>query len=157
MPSNRGKTHTDRVIQDVALLPADDAARAILELRASDAPYLHLIHPCAVSWPTIAEPVAQEFGLQHVSLDKWISLLDASGDGLDADSEVEMARVNPALKLLEFFSACRSSEHAQIAVGLRGLDVSRALSECATLRSARPLTAEDVMAWVAYWKRHDFL
>lgn len=139
------------------MLPANDAAKALLEMRNADARFLHLVHPRPTPWSTIMEPVAKEFGLPSVPFDEWVSLLTKSGEGLDADHEVQLLQRNPALKLLQFFTQCSSTGHTQRGIGVEGLDMSKALAASATLRSLLPVSGEHTQRWISYWKRHGFL
>ena len=139
------------------MLPAGDGARALLEVRNADAPFLHLVHPRPTPWSTLLEPVAQEYSLQFVPFADWVTLLERSGQGLDADAEVEAMRRNPALKLLQFFKLSLTTEHTSNAVGVCGLDTSHARRASPTLRDMSPLTGEDTRRWLAYWRRHGHL
>ena len=90
--------------QDISWIPVDVAAEAVFEMRNTTAQYLHLSHPRPVPWSAVMGPLAKELALPLVSYQKWFSALRKSGEGLDADREVEMMRKNPALKILDFFT-----------------------------------------------------
>lgn len=139
------------------MLPADEAARALLEMRDGDVPFLHMVHPHPTAWSIITEPIVQAFDLQQVPFDEWVSLLEKSGRGLNAETEVAVLRENPALKLLQFFTQCKQTAYTQTAIGLHGLDTSQAHRTSPTLRNMQPLTGEHAQRWVAYWKRHGHL
>lgn len=115
---------------------------------------LHLAHPRPVKWSAIMVPVARRLGLRIVSFDEWYGLLEKSGAGLGADSEVEMMQRNPALKILEFFAHAKAQMGASPeAMGLPVLDVSMAQKAAPSLGpDALPqLSATDALKWIAYW------
>lgn len=140
----------------VSLLPADTAARALLEMRDADAPFLNLMHPEPVPWPTLATPLAETFGFQTVPFPEWVALLAQSGRGHSAEDEVVLARKNPALKLLDYFVQGTTIEGTPF-LGMCAMDMSEALRVSAALRDVQPIDKEDVLRWVAYWQRCGFL
>lgn len=139
------------------MLPAHVAAQALLEMRDAESPFLHMVHPRPTAWSIIMEPIAREFDLQYVPFDEWVSLLEKSGRGLNAETEVAMLRENPALKLLQFFVQCQLPEFTHTAGGLSGLDTSQAQRVSPTLRNTQPLSGEHARRWTAYWQRHGYL
>lgn len=143
-------------LQAVSLLPADTAARALLEMRDADAPFLNLMHPEPVPWPTLATPLAETLGLQTVPFPEWVALLAQSGRGHSAEDEVALARENPALKLLDYFVQGTTIEGTPF-LGMCAMDMSEALRVSAALRDVQPIDKEDVLRWVAYWQRCGFL
>ena len=82
------------------MLPADEAARALLEMRNAAAPFLHLVHPRPTAWHTLMAPVAEIYGLQSVPFAQWVALLEQSGRGLgereEGDTLEDALRRNPA-------------------------------------------------------------
>ncbi|GJE91046.1 acetyl-CoA synthetase-like protein [Phanerochaete sordida] len=148
---------------DISMLPADDAARALLEiLRSTDpAPFLHLVHPRATAWATLLAPVAEEYSLQFVPFAQWVALLEASGRALDGTSDgrdtEEVLRANPALKLLQFFKTVHTNDHTASALGVRGLETVSAQRASAALRTLPALDGAHTRRWLAYWRRHGFL
>lgn len=140
------------------MLPTDDAARALLEMRNADVSFLHLVHPRAAAWHTLMAPVAEAHGLQFVPFARWVALLEQSGRALDADGAVEeVLRRNPALKLLQLFMRMQETDYTARAVGVRGLDTARAQRASPTLRAMAPLTGDHTRRWLAYWRRHGYL
>lgn len=139
------------------MLPADDGARALLELRNADALFVHLVHPRATTWDTLMAPVAAEYNLQFVPFAEWVVLLEASGHGLSADAAVDALRANPALKLVQLFTQAQGTNHIAAAVGARGLDTSLARHGSRTLTDMLPLSSEHTRTWLAYWRRHGHL
>ncbi|CAL1699337.1 unnamed protein product [Somion occarium] len=142
--------------RDVSWISADAASQAIVEMRNSDAPHLHLSHPQPVPWETIAEPIRQTLDLSSVSYGDWLKSLTALNSGSSADTEVELLDRFPALKILDIFLDAANSESVE-AMGLPRLDVSRALGVAPSLQGVPPLSGRDTLGWIAYWKGHGFL
>ena len=125
-------------------------------MRKSDiSDILHLAHPRPVSWSTVVEPIARELRLPIVPFDIWFASLQKSGDGLSADSEIEVMKRNPALKILDFFRGAneKMNESAE-SMGLPQLDVSRAEKVAPSLApDALPqLSKLDAQKWIEYWR-----
>ena len=96
-------------------------------MRNSDVNYLHLAHPRPVPWASVMGHVADELGLKPVPFDQWLEMLVKSGEGHSADSEVELVKRNPALKLLDFFLGAKAvPEYNREAMGLPTLSVAEA-------------------------------
>ena len=123
----------------------------------SDAPVLHLAHPRSVPWSTLMEPAAKIFGLPMVPYEKWLQLLEQSGQDLSSDKEVEVMRQNPALKILNFFLEVTKASASPEAMGVPQMSVVEAQQAAPSLRQLSPLSVGDVMRWVSYWKKIGFL
>lgn len=106
----------------------------------------------------MAEPLAAEFKLAQTSYDDWMTRLEKSGRGLSAESEVEMMRHNPALKIFDFFKDAQNGMgRSPEAMALPQMDVTEAQVSAPSLRTLPLLSGEDAMNWVAYWKEGGFL
>ena len=132
-------------------------ARAIVEMRSTPMPYLHLAHPHPVAWSVILGPIARELKLPRVPFDEWLSALEKSGEGLSAEDEVQMTLDNPGLKLLSFFAQGTGKSGSTGAFGIQALDVSNARKASRTLDELPPLTDDVPLKWLAYWRRTGFL
>ena len=143
--------------QAIPLIPLDAAARAIVELRNADASYLHLAHPVSTPLSSILEPISRELDLPIIPFDEWLSSLEQSGEGLDASAEVEVARNNPALKLLDFFAKQAGRSGKDGVFGMKTLGVTEARRISRTLDELPAVTQEDVLGWVKYWRSIGFL
>jgi hypothetical protein len=103
-------------------------------------------------------PLAKEFNLEEVTYDEWMARLEKSGRGLSAESEVEMMRHNPALKIFDFFKdAQHGANRSPEGMGLPQMDVTEAQKSAPLLRSLPQLSGNDAMSWVGYWRRIGFL
>lgn len=123
-----------------------------------DAPFLHLVHPRPVAWSFVMEPLAKTLGLPVVSYDDWVTRLEQSGDALSADEEVEVMRLNPALKIIDMFIQGRSTvatRSSDEAMGLPQLDVEQAklVSPHLSPESLPQLSDADAARWLMYWKK----
>lgn len=145
--------------QEISWISLDAAARAVVDMAEANAPYLHLVHPRPVKWSTIMEPMAKTLDLPIVSYDEWVTRLEKSGDGLTADEEVEVMRLNPALKVIDTFIQGRATTSSPEAMGLPQLAVTQAEKVSPSLAAERlpQLTVQDALRWVAYWKSIGFL
>lgn len=146
-------------LKDISWIPAEAAAQAVVELRRSTAPVLHLANPHPVPWSKISEQLSKTLDLPIIPYFDWLDLLEKSGANLNAKSEVEALRVNPALRILEFF---RSEKHEKSpksteALGPPLLDITRAQKDSLSLGTIAPIGSDAVAAWLAYWKRVEYL
>ena len=89
---------TDRyVFQNVTWFPGYEAANAFVEMRHSQEPFLHLVHPRPAPWHNVVAPIAAELGVPLVPYQEWFAALQASISSGGAD-EVELMKANPALR-----------------------------------------------------------
>ena len=103
-------------------------------------------------------PLADEYKLDQVSYDDWMARLEKSGRGLSAESEVEMMRRNPALKIFDFFKDAQNGMgRSPEAMGLPLMDVSVAAKVSRSLRDAPMLTVKDALRWLCYWRDVRFI
>jgi len=139
--------------KEISWIPVDAVAQSLIEMRNSKYPVLHLAHPRSVSWNTVIAPIAKDLKLPLVSYDEWVSSLEKSGENLTAEKEVEMMKVNPALRILEFFSLAKWGEGSKEAFGLPELDMSKAQEVAPALNeeNLKQLNERDALAWLAYW------
>ena len=126
-------------------------------MRNSDASLVHLAHPHPIPWSNIADVVCTELGLQLVPYDTWFALLKKSGEGLTPDAEVEAARSNPALKLMEFLTQAELRQDTGEAMCLPKLDLSTAMAMSQSLRTLPPLPTNIVHNWIRHWGVSGFL
>ncbi|KAJ3532134.1 hypothetical protein NM688_g7468 [Phlebia brevispora] len=148
--------------KQISWVSVDGAARALTEMRDSDIPNLHLGHPRPVPWSSVMDAAAKTLNIPIVPYEQWFSLLKASGEGLSADSEVEMMRQNPALKILDFFGNGLPSKDGTVpleSLGLPALDMTEALKVAPSLapESLPLLSGGDANKWISYWKKVGFL
>ena len=137
--------------------PAYEAAKAFTEMRNSQEPILHLVHPRPVTWHSLITPIAAELNVPLVSYDEWLSALESSAAAGSAN-EVDAMAANPALRLLSFFQAQRGVlTAAREAMGLVQLLTEKSTKVSEALANLPELNAERAKAWVAAWKKAGFL
>lgn len=134
--------YSKRLLQNVSFVPVDIAASALLDMLGSDEPILHLVHPYTVSWDVISHTASEAFGIPVIPYKEWVSKLQAAAQGANE----EVARHNPAIKLLEFFE----KEMGEVSVAMISTD--KAVQVSPTLKSIKKLERKDVEMWMAYWK-----
>lgn len=98
-------------------------------------------------------PISQRFGLPLVPFSEWMQKLRASAE----TAKTEIQEGNPALNLLEFYEHGEQATAEKEAMGLRTLDMSRAMEVAPALAKMKKLSEEDVGRWVSYWSRVGFL
>ncbi|TBU28871.1 acetyl-CoA synthetase-like protein [Dichomitus squalens] len=140
----------------VSFIPSYPAAQALLEMRSSPSPVLHLVHPHPVAWRTLLEPIADELGVPLVPFQDWLAALEeCDSDPLD-EGHTDAVGTNPALRLLGLFRSWTSGSKSGPVSGLRVLtDKAEAASE--TLRDLPHLEEEVARSWIAAWRRSGFL
>ena len=129
-------------------------------MRSSTEPVLHLAHPRPVSAAFILSAVAKELAIPTISLSDWVDRLEKSAVEFGAGREEEVVRVNPGLRLLDFFKGARhSSQSNSEAFGSFTMSTLKAVAVAGSLHeeSLPLLNEDDARSWVAYWKRVDFL
>ena len=103
----------------------------------------HLENPVRQSWADIIDVFGRELGIAaRVDLASWC---DAVARLPDAD--------NPAKQLLEFFR----NEFEHNASGEVAMDTAHARQASQTLRKVRTIGEETVQAYVANWRKCEFL
>lgn len=143
-------------------MPLDLASRVIIDLRDSTSSIVHLVHPKPVSWNDFAETVSSELHVPLVPYSEWLRRLEERALSPDNDSGAEESL--PAAKVLSFFrqaaSGMEESKDGKEAMGLAALDISRAMSESATMRDdgeMRKIGAEEVKLWLENWISQGYL
>lgn len=175
-PSTSASHYIDLLLsQEISWVPADVAAQAIFEMRNSPTPVLHLAHPKPVPWSAVFEPIAKNLDLPFVPFEKWLDLLEKSGDPVQQKqdghvpngnahaatmlSPEEMMMKNPALTIVDFFRAVRSAPEAAEAMGIIGMDVSQSKRVAPALHEEHlgQLGERDALSWLQYWRGVGFL
>ena len=96
-------------------------------MRHSPEPIVHLVQPRPVSWHTLLEPIAKELNVPLVPYTDWLSALESSVEQGSAQ-EVEVMRLNPALRLLLFFKAQSTAMTPdRVAMGLVFISTDKAV------------------------------
>lgn len=151
----------------ISWIPLDLASRALIELRDSTSPVVHLVHSKPATWSVVAEAISSKFGLYLVQYSEWLKYLEkrasSHNSGGSDDSELDGDRI-PAESLLLFFQQAKASmKNSKIgceAMGLATLDCRQAKLGSATLRDdegLREIRSEEVTLWIDDWKTRGYL
>ncbi|PIL33563.1 hypothetical protein GSI_04186 [Ganoderma sinense ZZ0214-1] len=145
----------------VAWVPSYEAARALVEMRHSLDPIIHLVHPRPVPWDTIMVPIARELNVPLVPYTAWLSALEGSiASERGSTKEVQAMRLNRALRLLPLFKDhCKKMERMpeRDAIGFVFLGMDKAMRVSKSLASLPQLDGERAMLWLAAWRKSGFL
>ena len=89
---------------------------------------------------------------------EWAKLLEASAGAFGVGAEEAIARVNPALRLVDFFKGMLTSQ-SQEAFASIVMDTTKAVQVAESFREASlpQLSQENVMSWLSYWKKIGFM
>ncbi|KAH9928993.1 hypothetical protein B0H21DRAFT_700203 [Amylocystis lapponica] len=148
----------------VAWVPVDVVANAMVDVMTNgQSPVLvNFLHPRPVSWSAILDAMNQEFNvtLPSVPLGSWVKKLEDISESASAQD----LENTPALKLLQYFREIVTVEGLKQG-GLEDLEVggiprfetSKAQTVSPTLANLRCLGAENVKAWVQYWRAKAFI
>lgn len=147
----------------VSWIPLDIASRVLIELRDSNSPFVHLVHPRPAPWSVLADTVSSALRIPLVLYSEWLGRLEESGSIQSEDHDIEESL--PAAKILPFFrQAAREMEGSEKggeeAMGLATLDISKARKESATMRDGtevREIGRNEVLLWLEDWRRRGFL
>lgn len=144
--------------QDVTWFPAYEAAKAFAEMRHSQEPFLHLVHPRPTPWHTVVAPIAQVLNVPLVPYDQWLSALQNSVESGSAQ-EVEAMTRNPALRILPFFKAAQGEHQTpdREPMGLVYLSTVNTAKVSQAFTQMPQLDAERAVRWVEAWKKSGFL
>ena len=77
-------------------LPAYEAAKALVEVRNSSEPVLHLVHPRPQPWHTVIIPLAMELDVPLVPYSTWVAALQDDAEDTSLPRAEHIKR-NPAL------------------------------------------------------------
>lgn len=152
-------------MQGISWLPLQNAASAVIEFRHAPAhiQLMHLTHPRPVKWSTVFPHFSNAIGAKLIPYGDWLARLEASAQAPGV-TEVEAARQNPALLLLDSFRAYDSGVAADIfagrdAMGVVKMDSTHAVRVAPALSEMHlePLGKKDVESWVNYWRETGFL
>lgn len=138
----------------VSWIPSYDAAAALIQMRHSIEPVLHLISPNPVPWRTFLVPFSEELGVPLVPLTTWIEAMEENLRSTEY-SEVELMKRNPGLRLLSTYRSAISSGDEEPLNVIR-LDTSKAKKAAPSLNGVK-MGPDWVGKWVRYWRSSGFL
>lgn len=132
---------------------------------------VHLVHPKPVPWPAVFGPFAEFLDIPLMSYGEWLKRLEDSRKVL-SESEVELMKKIPALKLLDFFRVNGQAqelgdnterEHTQaeasevsgaegINMPLLAIDNACKASQTLANPNLSKLGVDDAKKWLIYWR-----
>ncbi|TDL22685.1 acetyl-CoA synthetase-like protein [Rickenella mellea] len=129
----------------VTWIPVDTAAKAIVEMRMSNQPVMHVVHPMPTSWSSIIEPIAQSLKVPTVPYNDWLATLE----NLQEESAL---KVN-ASHLIAIYRRQVDNSDAEVLTAIR-LENFEALKASRTLSDANlpVLCSDDTHRWLGYWR-----
>lgn len=147
--------------QVVSWFPSYEAAKALVEMRRSSEPFLHLAHPRPVAWNTLIKPISAQLGVPLVSYAEWLGALEKSASAVaGCPDEVDRVAANPALQFLWFFKGQIVAEREGMdrePMGIVKLSTEKATRVSETLASLPPLDEACAVSWVTSWRAAGFL
>jgi hypothetical protein len=143
---------TNIILQMVSWIPVHTAAAAIVEMRFSEQPFLHLAHPDPVTWDSIFRHFSTILNVPIVEYEEWLAKLEEA-----ANDERAFAN-NPAVHLLHFFQSVNKpiASDGSESLGFPMVETSSAVQVAPSMRCPS-LGKDDVEMWVAYWRNVGFL
>ncbi|KAJ3539483.1 hypothetical protein NM688_g6353 [Phlebia brevispora] len=134
----------------ISWVPSSMAAKAIVQMRYSDEPVLHLAHPQPVPWKTLLSPIAEALHVPLVPYDEWLTALEACLPNSVSPGTADLQQY-PALRLLDFFRNVRNSPDRE-PLGMARLDTRKALFAAPSLLMEGQLTAAWAFKWLKAWR-----
>ncbi|KAF3069989.1 Iterative polyketide synthase CazM [Trichoderma lentiforme] len=142
------------IYQNVDWVATEDVAGILIDLAGISKPvpiseisgYFHAQNPTKVQWPEMIEVLRDFYGdriKEVVSLDKWVSLLEASAaEGGNVDK-------NPGVKLIDTYRGL--SEVDKSGVPPLSFAMTRTASKSKTAAALQPITPELMRKWCEGW------
>ncbi|KII85379.1 hypothetical protein PLICRDRAFT_44672 [Plicaturopsis crispa FD-325 SS-3] len=134
-----------RIRGEVAWISAPIAAAALVELRRTDKPVVHILHPNPIQLSTLVDHFALVLDLPIVSWGEWLSAFESP-----AHPQPHLAA--QALKMTRMFNHALPAPGGEV-VRYPSLSQESTLEESPSLRAAPALGLKDVEAWVTFWRR----
>lgn len=149
--------------QDVSWIPVHFAAQALVDFTSASfdtSNIVHLVHPRSVPWSTIADVLSSTLSVPLVTFPEWFAKLELlAAKKPDGSENIEMLRKVSALRLLPILRQMSSKTNRSPTLGTSTVDLTRALALSPTLAnpSFPQLGSTEVISWVKYWSRLNFL
>ncbi|TDL22742.1 acetyl-CoA synthetase-like protein [Rickenella mellea] len=129
----------------VTWIPVDTAAKAIVEMRMSNQPVMHLVHPKPTTWSSIIEPIARSLEVPAVPYRDWLTKLE----NLPEDSAL---RFN-ASRLVTIYRRQVDDSDAEVptVICLKNLEALKASTTLSDVKLPM-LCSDDTHRWLEYWR-----
>ena len=132
----------------ISWIPSAQAAKAILQMRHSTEPVLHLTHAAPVTWRAVMRPISEALSVPLVPYKEWLAALEACIPEGQVRGPLDFQRY-PALRLLDFYRNVDGHEDCE-PLGVARLDIRKAIQVASALKS-ECLSAEWPRRWLSTW------
>ena len=126
----------------VSWVPVDVAAFALLEMRHSDQPVLHLTSPRPARWEQIFTPISVKLGIPFVPSEEWIARLGQEV----ASKTLSAGDLSSGFALYGFFKNAMAAEDVVFTN-------EKALVASPILLGSEELREGDVLRWMESWQK----
>ncbi|KII85380.1 hypothetical protein PLICRDRAFT_313940 [Plicaturopsis crispa FD-325 SS-3] len=134
-----------RLRGEVAWITAPIAAAAIVELRMTDKPVVHIVHPSPTQWSSIIDHFALVLDLPIFSWDEWLA-------ALESPAHPQALLASQFLKIARIFGHVLPARGGEV-ITYPPLSQESTVEESPSLRAAPAIGLRDVEAWVTFWQR----
>ncbi|KAJ8590926.1 hypothetical protein M405DRAFT_736061 [Rhizopogon salebrosus TDB-379] len=138
-------------------VPAQLAARAMIELIKSDEPIVHLVHTRPIPFTAIVRVAQKMLDLSVVSQEEWLKRLELHAA---KNRSPEARRRAPAVRMLPFFQqlmAPKKQDDRYEAMGVPRVATERMRNGAPCMVSPLPVSEEEIRRWIQHWKDAGFL
>jgi hypothetical protein len=138
-------------------VPAQLAARAMIELIESDEPIVHLVHTRPIPFTAIVRVAQKMLDLSVVSQEEWLKRLELHAA---KNRSPEARRRAPAVRMLPFFQqlmAPKKQDDRYEAMGVPRVATERMRNGAPCMVSPLPVSEEEIRRWIQHWKDAGFL
>lgn len=138
-------------------MPAQLAARAMIELIGSDEPIVHLVHTRPIPFAAMVRVAQEELGLSVVSQAEWLGRLELYAA---ANTSPGARKRAPAVRMLPFFRqlmALKKQGEEYEAMAMPRVATERLKYGAPCMISPRPVSQEDIRGWIQHWQSVGFL
>lgn len=149
IPSSLGNSQSE-----VNWVPIDLLSEALVELTLADsksehgASFFHPLNPEPTTWeyllPFVIEALGGEKAIREVPFENWLQIIKSDAKELGSRDLEELLRVNPSIKLLDFYEALLVDR-------LPAMEVKKATTASEKLRELRGIKGEWMQKWVKDW------
>ena len=144
-------------MRDVDWIPIDELSTILVELALASSDtaeqggenVFHTVNPSTTTWAALLPTILEAYGpnLKTVSLAAWVKTLRTSAKGAATE---EAIRVNPAIKLLNFYEGLLDQGRV-----MPRLDTRQTEKVSPSLGALGPVRSEWMAKWIEQWKQSE--
>ena len=138
-------------------IPAQLAARAMIELIESDESIVHLVHTQSIPFTDILRVAQRMLGVPVVSQVEWLRRLESYAA---INTSREARRHAPAVRMLPFFRqlmALEKQDDEYEAMAMPRVSTERLQNGAPCMVSPPPVSEEEIRRWIQHWQSAGFL